>query len=222
MEHITSTELALLYDGCLNPSDTERARAHIEGCSECRAKYQVMGETLNDLKAGRIRKLSNWRFKRLWNRILSVERAARTPAPQPATTSDLGGAFELLPGTEPGFPVLVTASGPVAYAAAAVYREDGRLQGEVAAECDLHIGVDGSVSAEVRVLENIADLDGKGVCVELSNNVDQVVLGPATLARKREGESEILFASVGRDADPAGGLTAAQLEAMYPRIKVKL
>lgn len=222
MEHVTSTELALLYDGCLNPADAEQAQAHLDVCSECRAKYQVMGETLHDLKSGRIRKLSNWRFKRIWNRILSVERAVRTPAPQPAATSDLGGAFELLPGIEPGFPVLVTASGPVAYAAAAVYWEDGRLQGEVAAECDLHIGGDGSVSAEVRVLENIAGLDGKAVCVELSNNVDQVVLGPATLARKREGDSEILFARVSRDADPAGGLTRAQLEAMHPQIKVRL
>ncbi len=230
MRHVTPTELALYYDGRLNKEDTDWLQDHLQTCDACGEQYEMVKRQLDDLRAGRVRRLWPWQFNRLWKLVMEAQKemeAATEGSEQVAiieTEAGRADESEPAPASERVVPVYATtAPGHIATekAKAAVYDKDGRFDAEVRA--DHHVDVDerGAISASVRVLESIEELDGKTVWIELANDLDRITLGPAKLVAGKDQYGNVLEARFVREADPEGGLDRTQLQQMSCSVKIR-
>ena len=219
MRHATITELALFYGNQLNTADSEYLRGHLSTCKKCSAQYELVSGPLDDLKAGRVRRLWGWQFNRLWKRIMQEYREMKSAVD---VEQFPGSSCERLAYTGATMAYATTAPGSsiADKRMASVYDGDGRLKSQVRADSHIDVGEDGSVTAYVKVVEGVEELKDRVLLLELANDLDRIVLGPSKFEPSRDKYGPFLHTSLSRQPDPKGGLSKAQIERMTISIRI--
>jgi hypothetical protein len=82
--HVHEDDLTLLYYDELAPADARAARAHLEGCPECRARQAELARLLAMVGDTETPEPEPGFEAATWRRLQPALRAARPPAPSPA------------------------------------------------------------------------------------------------------------------------------------------
>jgi hypothetical protein len=218
MRHATVTELALYLSNRLNEADCLWIRNHVdkENCPKCSRHLKLAQKPLEDFQSRKLKKPWPWEFKRLWNRIRSLDSdldKQPVPANEPAKNQS---------GNSVGTPLrpvaaLASAAGTDEkdYPKAPVIGKDERLSGDSArAGNEVTVQDDGSLKASIWVYDRLDQLVNGEAYISLSDGFDQVTVGPGVLQDSHDERGRCLEASVGRLADPPGGLSADRLKQM--------
>src|SRR4051812_46294245 len=79
--HVREDDLTLLYYDELAAADAREARAHLEGCAECRSRQQELERLLTMVGESETPEPDAAFESRMWQRLQPGLRAARRPVP---------------------------------------------------------------------------------------------------------------------------------------------